>query len=58
MSINNISPKNLWKNKIVKNSNLLELLVYRSRLLGADLQVTNFGGGNTSSKLYLRDPLT
>ena len=28
-----------------------ELLVYRSNLLGADLAVTNFGGGNTSAKL-------
>ena len=27
----------------------LELLQYRSNLLGADLRITNFGGGNTSS---------
>ena len=58
MGINNISPRNLWNDRIVKNYNLLELLVYRSRLLGADLQVTNFGGGNTSTKLFLKDPLT
>ena len=36
----------------------LELLRYRSNLLGADLRITNFGGGNTSSKLTLPDPLT
>ena len=34
----------------------LALLRYRSNLLGADLRITNFGGGNTSSKLELRDP--
>src|SRR4029453_6146479 len=31
---------------------------YRSNLLGADLRITNFGGGNTSSKFDLSDPLT
>ena len=36
----------------------LELLRYRSNLLGADLRITNFGGGNTSSKFDLPDPLT
>ena len=36
----------------------LDLLRYRSNLLGADLRITNFGGGNTSSKLTLTDPLT
>jgi len=36
----------------------LELLRYRSNLLGADLRITNFGGGNTSSKFTLLDPLT
>jgi len=34
-----------------------ELLRYRSNLLGSDLRITNFGGGNTSSKLSGRDPL-
>lgn len=34
------------------------LLLYRSNLLGSDLTVTNFGGGNTSAKLVGRDPLT
>ncbi|HEY1759098.1 MAG TPA: bifunctional rhamnulose-1-phosphate aldolase/short-chain dehydrogenase [Bryobacteraceae bacterium] len=36
----------------------LELLQYRSNLLGADLRITNFGGGNTSSKFVLTDPLS
>src|SRR5204863_2951971 len=36
----------------------LNLLRYRSNLLGADLRITNFGGGNTSSKFELPDPLT
>ena len=34
------------------------LLRYRSNLLGADLRITNFGGGNTSSKMELPDPFT
>ncbi|HET6629987.1 MAG TPA: bifunctional rhamnulose-1-phosphate aldolase/short-chain dehydrogenase [Woeseiaceae bacterium] len=34
------------------------LLLYRSNLLGSDRRVTNFGGGNTSAKLPMRDPLT
>lgn len=36
----------------------LALLRYRSNLLGADLLVTNFGGGNTSSKFELPDPFS
>lgn len=36
----------------------LALLRYRSNLLGADLRITNFGGGNTSSKIELADPFT
>ena len=35
-----------------------ELLLYRSNLLGADLAVTNFAGGNTSAKLTGSDPLS
>lgn len=35
-----------------------ELLLYRSNLLGSDKRITNFGGGNTSAKLTMRDPLT
>jgi rhamnulose-1-phosphate aldolase/alcohol dehydrogenase len=34
------------------------LLVYRSNLLGADLRLTNYGGGNTSCKAMAKDPVT
>lgn len=34
------------------------LLIYRSNLLGADLRITNYGGGNTSCKSMAKDPLT
>jgi rhamnulose-1-phosphate aldolase/alcohol dehydrogenase len=35
-----------------------ELLLYRSNLLGSDLRITNYGGGNTSAKVRQKDPLT
>jgi rhamnulose-1-phosphate aldolase/alcohol dehydrogenase len=34
------------------------LFIYRSNLLGADLRLTNYGGGNTSVKIADKDPLT
>lgn len=34
------------------------LLIYRSNLLGADLRLTNYGGGNTSCKALAKDPFT
>lgn len=34
------------------------LLIYRSNLLGADLRLTNYGGGNTSCKTNAKHPLT
>jgi rhamnose utilization protein RhaD (predicted bifunctional aldolase and dehydrogenase) len=34
------------------------LLIYRSNLLGTDLRLTNYGGGNTSCKTVEKDPLT
>ncbi len=34
------------------------LLLYRSNLLGSDLRITNYGGGNTSAKIQQKDPLT
>ncbi|WNJ19018.1 bifunctional aldolase/short-chain dehydrogenase [Pontibacter sp. G13] len=34
------------------------LFLYRSNLLGADLRITNFGGGNTSCKTWEKDPLS
>ena len=36
----------------------VSLLIYRSNLLGADLRLTNYGGGNTSCKAMAPDPLT
>ncbi len=35
-----------------------DLFIYRSNLLGADLRLTNYGGGNTSVKIKDKDPLT
>jgi rhamnose utilization protein RhaD (predicted bifunctional aldolase and dehydrogenase)/NAD(P)-dependent dehydrogenase (short-subunit alcohol dehydrogenase family) len=48
----------LWDNKVASSLDEPELLRYRSNLLGADLRITNFGGGNTSSKIAQPDPLT
>src|SRR5271156_340383 len=52
--------KDLWNATIAETmaGNQLALLRYRSNLLGADLRITNFGGGNTSSKIELPDPFT
>jgi rhamnose utilization protein RhaD (predicted bifunctional aldolase and dehydrogenase)/NAD(P)-dependent dehydrogenase (short-subunit alcohol dehydrogenase family) len=52
--------KDLWNDAEAEkmSGNQLALLRYRSNLLGADLRITNFGGGNTSSKLELPDPFT
>jgi len=36
----------------------VELLVYRSNLLGSDLRLTNYGGGNTSCKVEMKNPLS
>lgn len=56
----NMRIKDLWNDELAQKSaaNPLALLRYRSNLLGADLRITNFGGGNTSSKLELPDPFT
>src|ERR1700759_1926289 len=50
--------KDLWDEKTASQlaEAPLELLRYRSNLLGADLRITNFAGGNTSSKMDLPDP--
>lgn len=39
-------------------SDEVALLLYRSNLLGRDLRITNYGGGNTSVKTTEKDPLT
>ena len=52
--------QNLWDDREADPlaARPLDLLRYRSNLLGADLRITNFGGGNTSSKFDTIDPLT
>ena len=49
--------KNKWNLKYNK-LNRLNQLITRSNLLGSDLKITNFGGGNTSSKIISKDPIT
>jgi rhamnose utilization protein RhaD (predicted bifunctional aldolase and dehydrogenase) len=50
--------KSLWDDAHAKSLDEPGLLLYRSNLLGADLRITNFGGGNTSAKVTHKDPLT
>jgi rhamnulose-1-phosphate aldolase/alcohol dehydrogenase len=50
--------KYLWQDEVADQLSGLDRLVYRSNKLGEDLTLTNTGGGNTSSKLVERDPLT
>ena len=50
----------LWDEQKAKSlgDNQVELFLYRSNILGADLRITNYGGGNTSCKTLEKDPLT
>jgi rhamnose utilization protein RhaD (predicted bifunctional aldolase and dehydrogenase) len=50
----------LWdENKAASLGNdQVALFLYRSNILGADLRITNYGGGNTSCKTIEKDPLT
>lgn len=50
--------QNLWDDAKAASMTEPERLVYRSNLLGSDKRVTNYGGGNTSSKIWQKDPLT
>lgn len=50
--------EDLWDSSIADTLDEPELLRYRSNLLGSDLRITNFAGGNTSSKINEIDPLT
>ena len=43
--------EDLWDEHVARDLDPPELLRYRSNLLGSDLRITNFGGGNTSSKV-------
>ncbi|MBC3786995.1 bifunctional aldolase/short-chain dehydrogenase [Spirosoma utsteinense] len=45
-------------NQLPEPDREVALLIYRSNLLGADLRLTNYGGGNTSCKALANDPLT
>ncbi|SMD41586.1 rhamnulose-1-phosphate aldolase/alcohol dehydrogenase [Aquiflexum balticum DSM 16537] len=50
----------LWDEEKAKSlgDDQVALLIYRSNILGADLRITNYGGGNTSCKTIEKDPLT
>ncbi len=50
----------LWDDAKAKalGDDQIALLLYRSNILGADLRITNYGGGNTSCKTVEKDPLT
>jgi len=50
--------KNFWNDAEAGKLTGMDRLVYRSNKLGSDQNITNTGGGNTSSKLTERDPLT
>ena len=50
--------RHLWQDEVANQLSEIDRLVYRSNKLGEDLTLTNTGGGNTSSKLSERDPLT
>src|SRR5271156_4616949 len=49
--------EDLWDEGAAAGLDGAELLRYRSNLLGSDLRITNFAGGNTSSKIVETDPL-
>jgi rhamnulose-1-phosphate aldolase/alcohol dehydrogenase len=49
---------NLWDDTHAARLDEPGLLLYRSNLLGRDLRITNFGGGNTSAKIVMADPLS
>ena len=50
--------QNLWDKKQAATLDEPGRLLYRSNLLGSDKRITNFGGGNTSTKIDTPDPLT
>ncbi|MCV0427901.1 MAG: bifunctional rhamnulose-1-phosphate aldolase/short-chain dehydrogenase [Roseibium sp.] len=50
--------QDLWDEDKAKALNEAELLLYRSNLLGSDKRITNYGGGNTSAKVFEKDPLS
>src|SRR5271154_3711454 len=50
--------RDLWDDAHAERLDEPGKLLYRSNLLGSDLRITNFGGGNTSAKVAMPDPLT
>lgn len=50
--------KNLWNDAEAAKLDPVQRLVYRSNKLGEDQRITNTGGGNTSSKIQEKDPLS
>src|SRR6202453_4359965 len=48
----------LWDDAAVAKLSSSGRLIYRSNILGSDQRITNTGGGNTSSKIAEKDPLT
>src|SRR4249920_137627 len=47
-----------WDDDVARRLDPVDRLIYRSNLLGADARITNTGGGNTSSKISAKDPLS
>ena len=54
----NVTLASLWDDTHAATLDEAGRLLYRSNLLGSDLRITNFGGGNTSAKIADRDPLS
>lgn len=48
----------LWEEAKAASLNEVDLFIYRSNLLGSDLRITNYAGGNTSCKVKAVDPVT
>ena len=48
----------LWDDSVADQLDPVERLRYHSNILGADQRITNTGGGNTSSKVKMTDPLS
>ena len=46
--------ENRWSDADAAGKSESELLLYRSNILGSDKRVTNYGGGNTSAKIFFR----
>ena len=51
------APENRWDPSAVAGLAVLDALVHRSNLLGADRALANIGGGNTSAKVTEPDPI-